>query len=108
MPRRYLECVTKSIQWRLLTADRRHKLRTVTLHQVRVATVVILQKLDAVSSRLNGEIGHVDRDRNRKIDLFFDFRIVALRDPAIEQEAGDALIIFKTHAAVAEPQLIFR
>ena len=51
MPRRYSDCITTSIQ--LLAANRRHQLRSVAFHQVRIPAVMIFEELHAVRGRLN-------------------------------------------------------
>src|SRR5690242_4217733 len=50
-------------------ADRRHQLGPEALHQMGIAPIMILEEVNAVSRRLHGQIGHVDRDRFGKVDM---------------------------------------
>src|SRR3954452_8286781 len=90
----------------LLPADRRHQLRTVSLHEMRVAAVRIGAEDDAVGRWSNREIGHVDRHGLRQVDFLLDLRIAAFRNEAAEQPARETLVILDANAAIADPQLV--
>src|SRR3954454_9727803 len=92
----------------LFPAHRRCELRAEALHQMRVAAVMVLEEADAIGGRLGGEIGHVDWNGLGQVDFLLDLRVMAFGHGAVEQPAGEPLVILEADATVADPQFVLR